>query len=174
MATTSTLLWQRLQYTEWAGQALLPTEAPLQMLSPVQQIIGFTNRCFFSGPQVQSRSAPLQSVWPAEATQARPPAAGSGSVGSRIHVSRTDLALKTRLWRRSGVFGEMGKKWLWTMWRDSEKSTGACCQCASRIQYFSQDPAPLICLPNVPPALPLKYELISCTKLPCVLRLVII
>lgn len=40
---------------------------------------------------------------------------------------------------------------------------------ALRYQYFGQDLAPLAC----PPELPLKYELISCTKLLCVLRLVI-
>lgn len=125
----------------WVGQASQPPGALLQMLLPVQWITGLGDGYLFSGPRVQSWRALLQSVGLAGAMQMRLPGAGSGSVGSRIHISHTDLAQKTLLRQKSSIFGEVWKRWLWTMWRYSEKSSSVCCQHTSRV-IFWQRPSP--------------------------------
>lgn len=95
-ATTSMLLWWCLPCI-WVGQASLPAGAPLQVLLPVQQITLWGDGHLFSGPLVLSWPALLQSVGLAGATHMQQPDAGSGSVGSRIHVSHRPCAKSTAL-----------------------------------------------------------------------------
>lgn len=75
----------------------MPAGAPLQMLLPAQQIAGLGDGHLLSGPRVWPWLALLQSLGLARATHMQQPDAGSGSVGSRIHVSHTDLAGSTAL-----------------------------------------------------------------------------
>lgn len=84
----------------WVGQASLPAGASLQVLPPVQQNTRLGDGHLFSGPHVQSWPALLQSVGLAGATHMQQPEAGSGSVGSRTHVSHTDLVQKALLWQK--------------------------------------------------------------------------
>lgn len=95
---------------EW--DRLLPAEAPLQMLLPVQQITVLSDGHLFSGPHVWSWLALLQSVGLAGAMHMWQPDAGSGSVGSRIHISHINLVQKALLWQNSSIFGKVWKRWL--------------------------------------------------------------
>lgn len=88
-------------------QTSLPAEAPLQILLPVQQITGLGDGHFFSGSHVWSWLALLQPVGLAGAMCMWQPDEGSGSVGSRSHISHTDLVEKALLWQNSSIFGEV-------------------------------------------------------------------
>lgn len=92
----------------------------------------------------------LQSFRPAEASQAQQPAAGSSSVGSRICISCTDLMQKTQLQQSSGYFGKMGRSGCEPCERTVKNPAALVVSIPAEYQYFGQDPAPVICLPNVP------------------------
>lgn len=132
-----------------AGWALLLTEALPQMLSSVRKCC-FRRWMFFYQEHtfVQSLSSLLQSFWPPEATQAQPRAAGSGSAGSRICFSRSDLATKTQPWQRSGGLDVTEDEWQRAM--PAKNPAVPAVSMPVERERLGQNPTVPICLPRVP------------------------
>lgn len=146
-ATASTLLQQHLRY-EQAGPSCWQKHC--HRCSHLFASVAFIDGCFFYQEHtfVQSLSSLLQSFWPPEATQAQPRAAGSGSAGSRICFSRSDLATKTQPWQRSGGLDVTEDEWQRAM--PAKNPAVPAVSMPVERERLGQNPTAPICLPRVP------------------------